>query len=242
MKYKYLYQTKANENCEGWVAARNRAEAYAALRKQGIRPYRLIGDDPAPWRVWALAAAALAAVAAVAAAVVFYAFAPNGDGALRRQQLAGSPAVVSAGLASAWEGVFDSPLDRYLAAYAQPGWIAIPPDREEGDRERFEADARAPSRPVPLPDDDGAVKTLKRIVAGMRDELAGYVAGGGTVDEYLEFLEDRQDDEAAFLRKAREAVASARPADCERIRMNMNVRLREMGLPEVSPAAQEGGF
>ena len=56
LKYKYLYQTKDNENREGWIVAANRAEAYAALRRQGIRPYRVIGDDPWNWRPWAISA------------------------------------------------------------------------------------------------------------------------------------------------------------------------------------------
>ena len=36
MKYKYLYQTKDNENREGWIKAKDRADAYAKLRKQGV--------------------------------------------------------------------------------------------------------------------------------------------------------------------------------------------------------------
>ena len=54
MKYKYLYQDKANNNLEGEIAAKNRDEAYKLLRKQGIRPYRVIGDDPWNWRPWAI--------------------------------------------------------------------------------------------------------------------------------------------------------------------------------------------
>ena len=50
MKYQYFYQTKTNENRDGWITAKNRAEAYAALRKQGIRPYRVVGDDPVRWQ------------------------------------------------------------------------------------------------------------------------------------------------------------------------------------------------
>lgn len=56
MTYKYLYQDKKNRNCEGVVKARDRAEAYMLLRKQGIRPYRVIGDDPFRWQPWAIAA------------------------------------------------------------------------------------------------------------------------------------------------------------------------------------------
>ena len=55
MTYKYLYQDKENRNLEGEIKARNRADAYLLLRKQGIRPYRLIGDDPWNWRPGAIA-------------------------------------------------------------------------------------------------------------------------------------------------------------------------------------------
>ena len=54
MTYKYLYQDKDNNNCTGEIKARNRAEAYALIRKSGIRPYRVIGDDPYNWRPWAV--------------------------------------------------------------------------------------------------------------------------------------------------------------------------------------------
>lgn len=50
MKYRYLYQNKTNQNCEGEIEARDRADAYTKLRKAGIRPYRVIGDDPFNWR------------------------------------------------------------------------------------------------------------------------------------------------------------------------------------------------
>jgi hypothetical protein len=48
--YKYLYQDRENRNREGEIHARSRDEAYTLLRKQGIRPYRVIGDDPWNWR------------------------------------------------------------------------------------------------------------------------------------------------------------------------------------------------
>ena len=72
LKYKYLYQDRENNNLEGEIAAKNRDEAYRFLRKQGIRPYRVIGDDPWNWRPWAISAgyvilsAALVAVGIIA--------------------------------------------------------------------------------------------------------------------------------------------------------------------------------
>ena len=54
MIYKYLYQDRQNRNQEGEIRARSRDEAYTLLRKQGIRPYRIIGDDPWNWRPLAI--------------------------------------------------------------------------------------------------------------------------------------------------------------------------------------------
>lgn len=56
LKYKYFYQDRQNQNHEGEIAARSREDAYRLLRKQGIRPYRLLGDDPWNWRPWAISA------------------------------------------------------------------------------------------------------------------------------------------------------------------------------------------
>jgi len=54
VKFKYLYQDRQNRNREGWIDARSRDEAYTKLRKQGVRPYRVIGEDPWNWRPLAI--------------------------------------------------------------------------------------------------------------------------------------------------------------------------------------------
>lgn len=56
MTYKYFYQDKQNQNHESEIKARNREEAYKLLRRQGIRPYRMLGQDPWNWRPWAVSA------------------------------------------------------------------------------------------------------------------------------------------------------------------------------------------
>ena len=85
MKYRYFYQTKENENKEGWIKARSRENAYALLRKAGIRPYRLVGDDPLNWKPYAAGAAIVLLATALAATIrhhdVLGALAePPGDG------------------------------------------------------------------------------------------------------------------------------------------------------------------
>ena len=234
MKYQYLYQTKENENRDGWINARNRAEAYAALRRQGIRPYRLIGDDPLRWQPWAAGAGFLL----LAAVSVFFAYrlflrsdSLAGPAPERRQQLAQSD-VVSDGLANGWSNVFKTKLDLVLAAYAQPGWIAIPPDVTDDDLARFPDDL---STAMEFPDGEAKeVRLLRRIVLSMRQEFSEYLASGGTPKDYLAFLEERQDEELSFRRSALESVENAPPALRERTFVNVNVRLREMGLPELA--------
>ena len=56
MTYKYLYQDKENRNHEGTIKARNRDDAFKRLRQKGIRPFRVIGDDPVNWQPWAVVA------------------------------------------------------------------------------------------------------------------------------------------------------------------------------------------
>ena len=71
MKYKYLYQDSQNVSHEAEIDARDRADAYTILRKQGIRPYRVIGEDPWNWRPWAISAGyVVLSVALVAVGIV----------------------------------------------------------------------------------------------------------------------------------------------------------------------------
>ena len=70
MTYKYLYQDSKNRNCEGEIKAGSREDAYRQLRKAGIRPYRLIGDDPVRWQPWAVAIGYAVLLAAIVVLVI----------------------------------------------------------------------------------------------------------------------------------------------------------------------------
>lgn len=230
MKYQYFYQTKTNENRDGWINARDRADAYTQLRKQGIRPYRVVGDDPLKWQPWAIGALVVTLATGLLVSLLFIGFgsAPELSG---RQQLKGDRAVISAGLSSSWEGTFDSKLDRYLSAYAQPGWIALPPEMTDEEIAGLAADLERPS----VCNDSGSPekKILHRIVLAMREEMKGYLANGGTAKEYFDFLEERQDQERDFRNRAIDSIERAPESLRDRARMNVNLRLREMGLAEI---------
>lgn len=232
MKYQYFYQTSSNENKTGFVNAKNRAEAYAALRKSGIRPYRLKGDDPLNWQPWAVGGAFFALTAAFFLTLFFW----KNDSVIkvegvRRQQLYGDKAVISSGLETNWEKFLPTKLDTYLAAYAQPGWIALPPDCSADDIASFKADLECPLE-LSSGDSD-AVQLLKAIVLAMRSEFAEYIERGGSAAEYLKFLDERQDEEISIRKRAVESVEAAPQDIRSKVLMNANVRLREMGLAEI---------
>lgn len=234
MTYQYLYQTKENENRRGEIKARNRAEAYAALRKRGIRPYRLIGDDPMNWRPWAVSGAISSLVLAQVVALFSLWRAGNGMQPEKRGQLVGDAQVIASGAASGWEGVFDSALDRYLAAYAQPGWLFEPPAIDEAEKAQFEAslDAEMPQSS----DDAPEIRQLRAIVLQMRGEMKEYLASGGTIDDYLDFLSERQEREFKTREVARETLEKAPPEMRRRVWLNLNMRLGDLGiapLPEI---------
>ncbi len=226
MKYKYLYQTKNNENREGWIDARDRADAYTRLRKQGIRPYRVIGNDPFPWKPWAIGSAFFVLIALLA----WFVLKPTPQLPVGRCQLTGNSTVISEGLANGWEDVFPRTLDCYLAAYAQPGWIALPPEVTDSEIATFHEELKKPFETRATTDE---ARLLVRIVATMRTEMADYLSKGGTVKDYLAFLEDRQDQERDFRNKVIETIARAPESMRERVRINADIRLQEMGLPAI---------
>ncbi len=230
MKYRYFYQTSENENRDGWISARNRAEAYAALRKQGIRPYRVLGDDPVRWQPWAVLVAFLLLAGALVAVLVLQEGAAKEP--VRRAQLVGDRKVIDEGLLHGWADVFPSALDRHLAAYAQPGWIALPPEHAESELQELAAELSNP--PVAASDkDDAVVRQLKGIVATMRQEMKEYLASGRSVREYFAYLESRQDEEAEYRAQALDSLRNTPEALRSTARINLNMRLRDLGLREI---------
>ena len=230
MKYRYLYQTKDNENREGVINAPNRAEAYAALRKQGIRPYRVIGDDPSPWRRRALVASLSLGAVVLASAVTFLVVGGGGPSRepANRAQLTGDVQFIAKCAAESWEGVLATSLDRHLAAYAQPGWKLEPPAPTEEDLKAFERELGEPlAREA---DERDEVRQLRNILAKMREEMKSYIAEGGTVADYVEFLSERQDRECELREKAMETLARAPESMRRRAWLNLNIRLGDMGI------------
>lgn len=102
-------------------------------------------------------------------------------------------------------GAFANPAERLLARFAEPG-RTVPADAaaNPGDDEFREA----LRRPVRIASTDFTeVVDLKRIVAGMKREMAAYLAGGGTVEQYLLELVKRQRLEISYRDNAEKRLA-----------------------------------
>ncbi len=225
MKYRYFYQTKNNENKEGWIKAKNRENAYALLRKSGIRPYRVVGDDPLNWKPYAAGIAIV--LLSVALAVVL--LVGREDRSPRpRGQLVGDRSAIAAGVYSGWTNVLSSALDRRLARYAQPGRYVEREAASEEDLAAFAADLAAEQEYVSgeIPEH----RQLRNIIARMREDMRAYIAEGGDVAGFLDFLDERQEQERDFREKALEAVYRAPESLRDRAWLGVNARLKDMGI------------
>jgi len=229
--YKYLYQTKENENREGFVKARNREAAFHQLRLQGIRPYRLIGKDPFNWRPWAVGATMAVLVVGLAVALML----PHGadDRTPRlRQQIVGDASVIAEGVSSDWAAQLKTPLDRYLAAYAQPGGTAVPPYVEP---ERVEALAEDLDIPLEYPaEEPSECRQLRNIVAYLREEMRAALNSGMTVSEHFDFLERRQREEIALWKRAEQSIMKAPESYRAKMAASANAQLRARGIAPVA--------
>lgn len=228
MVYQYYYQTSKNENRTGTIKARSRADAYALLRKQGIRPYRVAGDDPVRWQPWAAGVAMLILVCATIGAFVHAGTRPRATSIPQgmRTQLAGDTAFIAQGMMGGWEGVFSNRLDCALALYAQPGWNVIPPDITG--MTAAEEDLRKPIEFAVAP--RAELEQLRDIVKTMRADLAEYIREGGTIADYFRVLDERQDRERSLRERARETYLRTPESQRARMRRDLNVRLKGMGL------------
>lgn len=226
MKYQYFYQTSENENREGWIKARSREAAYTALRKSGIRPYRIVGDDPPNWRPWAAAGAVVVLAAVLAAAV---ALSDDSRRPSPRGQISDDSGVIAAAAVVGWTNVLDTALDRHLAHYAMPGRpVRRRPSSTDAEIDGFAAALETPVRYVRGERDE--FRCLKNVLARMRLDMTAYLGEGGTVRDYLAFLDERQEQESEFREKAIEAVYRMPESMRYRAWLGVNARLRDMGI------------
>lgn len=236
MKYHYFYQSKENKSCDGWIDAHDRNEAYTLLRKRGVKPYKLLGRNPLPWKRWT-AIGVLAATAAALGVVVVRELAADRREAFGwedRSQIYGDPERLQELIADGWRTAMGSDGDAWFARHARPG---IPCGCKDSARNSV----RISSEPLRIePSDSPEVTKMKRLVNGMKREFKAYVDAGGSVEDYMTLCDERLRTELGILKNierefkmlesriGRDGYESVSTTWAKK-----NALLRSMGLPTV---------
>ena len=241
MKYTYAYKTPDGKRHEASIEAQSRDAAFAALRKKGIRPIKVIAEDGSKAngeirgvrRRGVGVAAVLAAIVAVIATSLYNRVSapplPEFESGQTRRQIIGDTAIIDKGIATGWSDVFPEEGDRFFASFAIPGVRA-------GQRNTTVEEIKAAlDRYVEVSDSDGLeARQVKSMVAGMKAEARAYINAGGSIVDYGKRLTERQDAEIAIYERAKAEIDHARKTmsqdDFIALWEGRNDQLRNLGI------------
>ena len=232
-KFHYFYQSKANENLDGWVSAKNRDDAYAQLRKVGIKPYKVIGNNPLAWKRWtAIGVLAFALVGTYAwLSIRPTPTAPNEPSV--RHQIYGSESIIRNGMITGWSACGLNEGEKFLARYAQPG-LRVAYTHPTASIVAA-VDKSLESRLATADGDLIEYRQLKEIVESIKDELRRYKEQGGKTEGFIERLQESQSQEVAYYLAANQDLETARKMMHEDAVYSLwatkNAELRAIGLP-----------
>ena len=243
-KFHYFYQSKSNENLDDWIVAKSRDDAYALLRKRGIKPYKVVGKDPIAWKRWT----AIVVLAAALAVALYIIFAPSSQFPVPgsrlpvyRHQIYGAESVIRNGIATEWAACGLDAGEKFLARYAQPG-IQVSFRR----RTPEVAAAVEASLARRLESEESELleyRQLKQIVESIKDELRAYIKSGGNADGFLDRLQERQDQEVAYYNAANQELETAKETmaddDLYALWAAKNAELRAIGLPMLKEPSED---
>lgn len=246
MKYTYAYKTSDGVRHEASMEADSRDAVFQSLRKEGIRPIKVVAADGSKAngeirgvrrRVLATSVAASALLAIVATGIYYHLrpveATPAFEDAQTRRYPIGDAAIIEKGILTGWSDVFTEEGERFLASFAVPGVKAGQRNTTAGEIEA------ALGRAIAATAEDGLeAKQIKAMVEGMKREARAYIAAGGNVVEYGKRLTERQDAEIAVYERTK--------ADMERAKETMsgdaliefwesqNDKLRNLGIRPVT--------
>ena len=242
MKFTYQYKTSDGVRHTGEYAARSKTAVYDQLRAKGIKAF---GVEPAPGFLnriggvfgWRIAIIVLLGLGFVAASVAYFqekSETPVVEDSVflskTRRQIIGDAAVIEAGIKNGWRDVFAEEGERFLASFAVPG---VPAGVRATNVAELE---KSLARVVAISNDDSMeAKQIKSMVEGMKDELRGYIAEGGTIAQYGERLVERQEQELSYYRRIKEEIESAAKSGIPEEELEAkwkvgNAELRNMGI------------
>ena len=248
VKFIYEYQDKANKRHKGSLNAATRADAYAALKAQGIKPIRceeapgffnLLFGKGKRWLAIGFLAVVCVSLAIVVGRGVLTAPQPSSveeslDSPIRRQ-IIGDAAIIEKSLRTGWSDVFELEGDRFLASFAIPG---VPPvvrtTTEEKLREALETQTLGNSTTQAL-----EARQIRAIVSGMKREISGLLKDGWTLREVGTALANRQEQEIGYYERAKTEIETAAkskmaPGALEDLLDRRNDSLRKLGIRPVS--------
>lgn len=255
MKFVYEYRTKDNVRHTGVVCASTKDEAYSVLKAKGIRPGS-VTDAPGFFnklfgkgKRW-LTIGVLATACLMLGSFYFSILRQTRTAAQKalvapRSQIYGDPGILKECTSAGWANVFRDDFGaRFLAWFAQP---AVTVEFQQGGdwKTRVAEGLRRNRRLVDIdPVDPDEVKKMKRIVNGMKEELAAYVSAGGTEEKYIERVLERQRVEAEILarvtselnliiHRAKEARTREDRAALTKRWKEKNELLRDMGMESI---------
>ena len=260
MKYCYAYKSSDGVRHEAEIDAASRDEAFEILRKDGIRPIKVVAADGSKAngevRVLGIPRKVVfgaVVMTAVAAAAITWIAGKHG----RNANMPTTPAVPAQGgmlrrvamplprqeihgnrrrLEIAPTNLFDTAIETYLSKFAEPGrevtGVDSPPDDDLSVKELL----AVLDVPIHFADDEYTeFVDLKRITAGIKKEMADFIRGGNTPGEYFKALEERQRIEVSHRAKAEKRLkemvsTSAEPAQAYDFWLKANAQLQSMGI------------
>ena len=246
MRFAYAYRDSSGIRHEAFIEAESRDAAFAALRKDGIRPIKVVASDGskangAPVGLRKRAVAILLGVAVVVAVCVTVAVSrlsapPEQEGLVNdttRRFPIGDAAVIEKGILTGWSDVFPEEGERFLASFAVPGVKAGQRNTTAG-----EIEAALARRIKPEANDSLEARQIKAMVEGMKQEARAYIAAGGTVVEYGKRLTERQDAEIAFYERTKVEMERAKEtrsgSDLIEFWEEKNDALRNLGIRTIT--------
>ena len=246
MRFAYAYRDSSGIRHEAFIEAESRDAAFAALRKDGIRPIKVVASDGskangAPVGLRKRAVAILLGVAVVVAVCVTVAVSrlsapPEQEGLVNdttRRFPIGDAAVIEKGILTGWSDVFPEEGERFLASFAVPGVKAGQRNTTAG-----EIEAALARRIKPEANDSLEARQIKAMVEGMKQEARAYIAAGGNVVEYGKRLTERQDAEIAFYERTKVEMERAKEtrsgSDLIEFWEEKNDALRNLGIRTIT--------
>jgi len=261
LTYTYAYKTSDGMRHEAAMEAPSRDEVFVALRKQGIKPIKVVAADgsKANGEVRGLRKRIVSFIVLLVAVVVgVMAFwlgrggrpkPPETIGFLTeqtRRQVIGDAAVIEKGIRTGWADVFSSEGDRFLASFAIPG---VKAGVRSTSVEALEA-ALKPSEKVKVKGEGEQwncklsnpqsleARQIVALVEGMKHEARAYIAAGGTAVEYGKRLAERQEAEIAVYKRAEAEVTAAQKTMSEDafnvLLEKRNDELRNLGIRPIT--------